>query len=369
MQSPITDIYLFLNYSKSVNSFAKLIANPSSDWKVHDGFQSPTIPPQGALAIVDELTKDNILFKLAQNNIPLVGVSDAPLHPLVQQLIPPDASFENLRDIICVVERNQDACDIHIDNLLPGQTDIWNYVKEIVIKSAQTGCSVLLHGESGTGKELVAKAVHLLSHRNKEPFVPVNCGAIPLELIESELFGHEKGSFTGAIASRTGKFEQVGSGTLFLDEIGDMPFSMQVKLLRVLQEKIFEKVGSNKHVSFNARLVSATHQSLSHLVQENKFREDLFYRLNVLPIQLPALRERLSDLPIIFESLKKKENWSFELSNSAYKTLKTLPWPGNIRQFYNLMARAEVFFPNKEIKGSHIDKLLCCETFTMTKTA
>ena len=156
--------------------------------------------------------------------------------------------------------------------------------------------TVLIQGESGTGKEVVARLIHDLSQRASAPFVPVNCGAIPAELLESELFGHEKGAFTGAISTRKGRFELAEGGTLFLDEIGDMPFSMQVKLLRVLQERYFERVGSGKSIKCDVRIVAATHQNLEEKIQEKSFREDLYYRLNIFPVALPPLRERPDDL-------------------------------------------------------------------------
>lgn len=362
MHTHISDIYLYLSYSKSVQHLAKILDSSFGHLKIHDGFQTASFDKKQQVAFVDELTNDSILIKLAQNNVTLVGLSDKPLNPIVQNLLSPIPTTQQLKALFQTLENQQlSGNDLTLDQLLPGKNIAWEYVKSIAQKSADTSCSVLLHGESGTGKELVAQAIHKLSERADQPFVAVNCGAIPHDLIESELFGHEKGSFTGAIASRIGKFEQVGSGTLFLDEIGDMPFSMQVKLLRVLQEKIFEKIGSNKQVSFEARIICATHQCLSSLVLEQKFREDLFYRLNVLPITLPALRDRVDDIEIIFNALKEKEQWEFDLSKSALKILKSLPWPGNIRQFYNLMARAQVFYPDQVLKEKQIQALLECE--------
>ena len=362
MQKHISDIYLYLSYSKSAQHLAKLLGHFFGHISIHDGFQCTKFGENLNIAFVDELIKDSLLIKLAQNNVMLIGLSDQPLNPMVQNILSPLPTGDEIKTIFQSIENQQNInTEQSIDQLLPGKSSSWQYVKSIVQKSAETSCSVLLHGESGTGKELVAQAIHKLSDRSEHPFIAVNCGAIPHDLIESELFGHEKGSFTGAIASRIGKFEQAGQGTLFLDEIGDMPFSMQVKLLRVLQEKVFEKIGSNKQVAFNARIICATHQSLANLVQDQKFREDLFYRLNVLPITLPALRERVDDLEIIFQALKDKEQWKFNLSKSALKALKTLQWPGNIRQFYNLMSRAQVFHPEKTLKDKDIHELFECE--------
>ena len=186
---------------------------------------------------------------------------------------------------------------------LVGRSDAMCVVRRLIEQVAPTDANVLILGESGTGKEVVARAIHDLSNRSKKPFVPVNCGAIPGELLESELFGHEKGAFTGAFATREGRFELAEGGTLFLDEIGDMPFQMQVKLLRVLQERTFTRVGSNKIITANVRVIAATHQNLEKMVQENRFREDLFYRLNVFPIETPPLRERTDDIPLLIQEL------------------------------------------------------------------
>ena len=187
----------------------------------------------------------------------------------------------------------------HCSDHWVGNSERIQGVRDLVRQVAVTDANVLILGESGTGKEVVARNVHFHSQRRNGPFVPVNCGAIPGELLESELFGHEKGAFTGAISARQGRFEMAAGGTLFLDEIGDMPLSMQVKLLRVLQERTFERVGGNKTLKADVRIVAATHQNLEQLVAEGKFRTDLFYRLNVFPIEIPSLSERPEDLPLL----------------------------------------------------------------------
>ena len=176
--------------------------------------------------------------------------------------------------------------------LLVGKGGAIQEVRHLIEQVAPTDANVLILGESGTGKEVVARAAHELSNRKDKPFVPINCGAIPGELLESELFGHEKGAFTGAITARVGRFELAEGGTIFLDEIGDMPLQMQVKLLRVLQERVYERVGSNKQIKTNVRVIAATHRNLEDMIRDGKFREDLYYRLNVFPILTPALRER-----------------------------------------------------------------------------
>ncbi len=222
-------------------------------------------------------------------------------------------------------------------------------VRQLIEQVADTDANVLLLGESGTGKEVVARNIHYHSRRRYKPFVPVNCGAIPAELLESELFGHEKGAFTGAITSRRGRFEMAGSGTLFLDEIGDMPLAMQVKLLRVLQERTFERVGSSKSIGTDARIVAATHTNLEEAIAAGKFREDLYYRLNVFPVEVPALRERIEDLPLLINDLisriEHEKRGSIRLTPAALKSLCQYHWPGNVRELANLIERLVILYP------------------------
>ncbi len=224
-------------------------------------------------------------------------------------------------------------------------------VQQLAEQVAHTSATALILGESGTGKELVAQVIHNLSDRADAPFVAVNCAAIPLELLESELFGHEKGAFTGAIVTRQGKFELAAGGTLFLDEIGDMPIPMQAKLLRVLQERTFERVGGNRPIQASVRILAATHKNLEACIAEGTFREDLYYRLNVFPIQIPPLRERLEDISILMEHFiekNKKETGNFITLASETKTfLEAYNWPGNIRELCNLVERLLILYPEK----------------------
>ena len=176
-------------------------------------------------------------------------------------------------------------------------------IRDRIQRVAPSESTVMILGESGTGKEVVARNIHYFSNRSQGPFVPVNCGAIPDNLLESELFGHEKGSFTGAISARRGRFELAKGGTLFLDEIGDMPLNMQVKLLRVLQERSFERVGSDRSLEADVRIIAATHRDLDEMIKAGSFREDLYYRLNVFPVEMPSLRDRLEDLPLLVDEL------------------------------------------------------------------
>jgi len=218
-------------------------------------------------------------------------------------------------------------------------------VFKLVGRVARSDAPVLIAGESGTGKELVAKAVHEYSPRRQKEMITINCGAIPENLLESELFGHEKGSFTGAIARRAGRFEQADGGTLFLDEIGDMPLSIQVKLLRVLQDGSFSRVGANETMTTDVRIVAATHKNLSDEVAAGRFREDLYYRLNVVEIKIPALRERLEDIPLLAEFFlqritRKNGMARIRISAEAVSTLQAHHWPGNVRELENTIARA-----------------------------
>ena len=230
-----------------------------------------------------------------------------------------------------------------------GQSPRMGVVRRLLEQVAAFTTNVLITGESGTGKEWAARYVHALSPRHRQPFVPVNCGAIPADLLESELFGHEKGAFTGAIATRIGRFEAAEGGTLFLDEIGDMSLAMQVKLLRVLQERVYERVGSNRSRSCDVRIIAATHRNLETAIREGKFREDLFYRLNVFPIELPPLRDRKEDMAELIENVlencRRHGLQPVQMTGGALRILRSCDWPGNIRELANLMERLCVLYP------------------------
>jgi DNA-binding NtrC family response regulator len=235
-----------------------------------------------------------------------------------------------------------------------GESEAIKSCLSLVERVADSDSTVLVQGESGTGKELVARAIHYNSPRAKGPFIAINCGAIPSELLESELFGHIKGAFTGAIANRAGRFELADEGTLFLDEIGDLEPSLQVKLLRALQEKKFEAVGSTKTISVNVRVITATNVDLERAVEEGKFREDLYYRLNVIPIQIPALRERKTDIPLLLNhfltSFNKNKTKSISgFSAEAMNCLVNYAWPGNIRELENLVERLSILKGHGEV--------------------
>lgn len=234
------------------------------------------------------------------------------------------------------------------DVQLIGDSDHSRAIREMVSQVAPSTASVLITGESGTGKEVVARQIHQQSGRNG-PFVAVNCGAIPDDLLESELFGHEKGAFTGAAARRIGRFEQAHTGTLFLDEIGDMPPAMQVKLLRVLQEHVVERIGGVKSIPVDVRIITATHRDLEQRISEGLFREDLFYRLNVVDIEIPPLRERPADVaPLADEMISRvsqKLDITISLSEDAAQMMENYAWPGNVRELGNVIERLAVSKP------------------------
>ena len=232
-----------------------------------------------------------------------------------------------------------------------GRSRVMAAVNRLIEQVAPFDTNVLILGESGTGKEMAARHIHELSGRKDRPFVPVNCGAIPADLLESELFGHEKGAFTGALTARVGRFEYAEGGTLFLDEIGDMSLQMQVKLLRVLQERSFERVGSNRTIHCNVRIIAATHRNLEEAIVAGRFREDLFYRLNVFPLQMPPLRDRLDDLPVLIDNLLDAQAQGaarrIRLDSSAVRRLAGCRWPGNVRELSNLLERLAILYPGQ----------------------
>ena len=246
-----------------------------------------------------------------------------------------------------VVQKSHQSMELF--RSLVGNSRGINNVRKMIEQVANSDANVLILGESGTGKEVVARNLHYKSTRHNHPFVPVNCGAIPADLLESELFGHEKGAFTGAITARQGRFELAQGGTLFLDEIGDMSLPMQVKLLRVLQEKTFERVGSNKSIMADVRIIAATHRNLEEAIKEGKFREDLFYRLNVFPIEMPPLRDRIEDVPLLINELisrfEHEGRGSIRLTPAAVVALCQYDWPGNVRELSNLVERLIILYP------------------------
>ncbi|HBW82811.1 MAG TPA: sigma-54-dependent Fis family transcriptional regulator [Gammaproteobacteria bacterium] len=251
--------------------------------------------------------------------------------------------FNRLRDL-------EEARDCNMFRSLVGNSAEIGHVRRMMGQVAAKEVSVLITGESGTGKEVVARNLHFNSSRADKPFIPINCGAIPRELLESELFGHEKGAFTGAVSSRAGRFELADGGTLFLDEIGDMPLSMQIKLLRVLQEKSFERVGGTNTIQTDVRILAATHKDLEQMIESGEFRQDLYYRLNVFPIEMPPLRARAQDVPLLLNELislmESEGRGSVRFNSGAIHCLQRYPWPGNVRELANLVERMAILYPH-----------------------
>lgn len=248
-----------------------------------------------------------------------------------------------------------------LENLV-GQSQRMVDVYKSVLKVSQSKATVLLRGESGTGKELIARAIHYNSPRAKQPFIKLNCAALPETLLESELFGHEKGAFTGAGELRRGRFELADSGTLFLDEIGDMPPMIQVKLLRVLQETSFERLGGDKTIEVDVRLIAATHRNLEAAMKEGAFREDLYWRLNVVPIFLPPLRERKGDIPFLIEHFlgrfNKENHKEVEISPEMINLMMDYDWPGNVRELENCIERLVVLAENEKVAFDNIPETI-----------
>jgi len=252
----------------------------------------------------------------------------------------------------CSVGQNkQNALDYAFEQVI-GRAPALKSVLVDVERVAQTDSTVLVLGETGTGKELIARAVHNVSARRGRPFIKLNCAAIPFDLLESELFGHEKGAFTGAVAQKIGRFEMADTGTLFLDEIGDLPLAVQPKLLRVLQEQEFERLGSGRTHRINVRLIAATHRDLTEMVRRSEFRNDLYYRLNVFPVLVPPLRERREDIPLLVSHFVEvfARRMAKEIDHVPPATMAALieyDWPGNVRELQNLIERAVIRSDNK----------------------
>ena len=255
---------------------------------------------------------------------------------------------------------------------LVGNSRSIRHMRKLIEQVAGTDATVLITGESGTGKEVIARNIHYFSERRDKPFVPINCGAIPGDLLESELFGHEKGAFTGAISSRQGRFELAEGGTIFLDEIGDMPLAMQVKLLRVIQERCFERVGSNRSMPTDVRIIAATHRDLEVHIEEGKFREDLFYRLNVFPIEAPTLRDRLEDMHLLVNELvtrlEHSNVGSVRLTPASVMALCHYRWPGNVRELANVIERLAILYPYGVVDVKDLPNKLIPEHMAEAKT-
>ena len=308
----------------------------------------------------ENLQQLEAIHKKFEGRIPVLVLSDTPLSSETDALVtdtldsPPTfkqlrIALQNIKMFYLELSSGESQSSMLFRSLV-GISQSVSKVRQLIEQVAATEANVLILGDSGTGKEVVARNLHYHSDRKDNPFVPVNCGAIPPDLLESELFGHEKGAFTGAICARQGRFELANGGTLFLDEIGDMPLPMQVKLLRVIQERVFERVGSNKSIKADVRIIAATHRNLESEINDGRFREDLFYRLNVFPIDMPSLSERVDDIPLLLEELivrmENNKRGSVRLTQAAISALKHYAWPGNVRELSNLVERLVIMFPN-----------------------
>lgn len=375
-------VYLVEQQPERRQHFETVLTFIGESVKVVEPEQLLTLSPAEALCVIAGSGVDN-LKELASNvpQLPFICATHEHQNALEKANVlgPLDDSFDysNLSSLLhyCQAYHQQmpglkskakHPQRAQLEQTLIGQGRAMKHVRQLIEQVAGTDASVLILGESGTGKEVVARGVHDLSQRHKGPFVPVNCGAIPADLLESELFGHEKGAFTGAIGARKGRFELAQGGTLFLDEIGDMPMPMQVKLLRVLQERTFERVGGSKSISADVRVVAATHRELEQMIIDGKFREDLYYRLNVFPIEMPALRERQDDVPLLMQELtlrfKKEQGVGVRFTERALESLSYHRWPGNVRELTNLIERLTIMHPDSLVdvsdlppKYQHID--------------
>jgi len=340
-----------------------------------------------ALAIIGQCSSvplPQVLADLAAHNeaLPYVLMTDAGMigieeidpasHLRIMARLPRHCGFQPLLDAIHKsklfnthsnrLQGSNQVRDFNMFRSLVGESAQIERVRKMMGQVANTEVSVLITGESGTGKEVVARNLHNNSARADKAFIPINCGAIPRELLESELFGHEKGAFTGAIATRSGRFELADGGTLFLDEIGDMPLSMQVKLLRVLQERSFERVGGAETLQADVRIVAATHRDLEEMIASGEFRQDLYYRLNVFPIEMPALRERPEDIPVLLNeliaTLEREGRGSVRFNSHAIAVLAKHSWPGNVRELANLVERMAILYPHGIVGVSDLPEKL-----------
>ena len=298
-------------------------------------------------------------------NLPMLVAADSPLATALiaddarsgsVELIDMPLRYERLSEALRALQSRMEP--VQASRRFVGQSGPMQRVNALIRQVAPFDSSVLVLGESGSGKELVARTIHDCSPRRDKPFVAINCGAIPAELLESELFGHEKGAFTGAISTRKGRFEMAEGGTLFLDEIGDMSLPMQVKLLRVLQERVFERVGGNRPQRCDVRIIAATHRDLEGAIERGSFREDLFYRLSVFPLEMPPLRQRLEDLPALIsefnQRLVQRGLSPVRFSPSAMGALCRHGWPGNVRELSNLVERMAILMPHGEVRAADL---------------
>ena len=331
----------------------------------------PKIDGMSLLTNAKKINQDMIVFMMSKSasvdiavNAMKIGVDEFLIKPVIPEKLIKKIKLSIKKKQQKNLNEDKSTSSGKIRESIIGDSKQIKDIFELVDKIADTDSTVLIYGESGTGKELIAKAIHYSSNRKDKPFIPVNCGAIPEELLESELFGHEKGSFTGAHKARTGRFEVADTGTVFLDEIGDMSPNLQVKILRVLQEQELERVGGVSPVKVDIRIIAATHRDLEKAVADLKFREDLYYRLNVIPITLPPLRDRSSDVSLLVNyfinafNIQKSRNIQ-GVTKEALECLEVYRWPGNIRELQNIIERMVVLKMDGMIEVEDLpDKIL-----------
>lgn len=349
--SEIETVLSFLDYKVKSIAIDKLKSTINSD-------ESPLIILAEGVDFKEEYVHS--FFENAKNQQPFLYIYNKGKAPkisktLASYLVPLEWPTSYQKFINCIRQLqsaehslNQEVSQraTELFRSLVGNSQEVKRVRQLIQQVCVSDATVLILGESGTGKEVIARNIHYHSTRRQKAFVPINCGAIPAELIESELFGHEKGAFTGALTARQGRFELAEGGTLFLDEIGDMPMQMQVKLLRVLQEKVFERVGGNKPITCNVRVLAATHRDLKNEIEKGNFREDLFYRLDVFPITIAPLRERAEDIPMLVSELVQRiendKKGSVRFTSGALMALCQHDWPGNVRELANMVERLTI---------------------------
>ena len=345
----------FLGYHPQLHDDCRSVPAASADWRAMY---------VGHVGDVSEFHRQFAQFGGQKRPLPILLAADSPLanklpelgssRDMRVELIEFPLNYERMAQAMARLAALPIAGNPNAQRFV-GRSSAMSRVYGLIRQVAPFDSSVLVLGESGTGKEMVARTIHECSSRRDKPFVAINCGAIPAELLESELFGHEKGAFTGAISARKGRFEMAEGGTLFLDEIGDMSLPMQVKLLRVLQERAFERVGSNRTQHCDVRIIAATHRNLEQAIEHGHFREDLFYRLSVFPLEMPALRDHLEDMQELVDEfnqrMRRRGLGGVRFSAGALQALRQHAWPGNVRELSNLVERMAILFPNKEVRA------------------
>lgn len=324
-----------------------------------------------AIIVCPTIEKSNgsrIVDKLKNSTVTLMTFLKSSVKPQIHRIELPAIPFSitAMKDALAQCEINHSGEQLSLTderyavlNRLIGRSEHICKIRNMIKQVADSDSTVLILGQSGTGKDVIASCIHSLSKRSSHPLVPINCGAIPSELMESELFGHEKGAFTGALSKRAGRFEIANNGTLFLDEIGDMPLNMQVKLLRVIQDRTIDRVGGNAAIKVDVRLIAATNKNLEELIQQNRFREDLFYRLNVFPINVPKLADRKDDIPLLIEyhlqRIYSRLSYRVQFTDNAIENLCQYGWPGNIRELENFLERMVILYRDEIIDVDKLD--------------